>query len=201
MKCHVLVLLGIVLPAMGVAMPVQWDGNAHYYEVVDDPLLGPDAEIAAETRMFDGLQGYLATVTSAEENAFVVDLIAESGVVAALIGASDRNDEGTFTWIGGPEEGTPLSFAPWAPLEPSDSEDGEDYVEVFGQDLTEFGFPRGSWNDIVPPADFFDGARAYVVEYGPVAIAPVPLPAAGWALLAGCGALLAFGRRRRAGVA
>jgi hypothetical protein len=57
------------------AVPVQWSvadgGNGHYYEVVSVPesIIWSDAKIAAEAS-----GGYLATITSSQENEFVFNL-------------------------------------------------------------------------------------------------------------------------------
>jgi len=67
-----LLVLAICGPAP--ALPVQWPGNSHWYEavVVTSPygISWEQAELQAEAR-----GGYLATITSAEENALVFGLV------------------------------------------------------------------------------------------------------------------------------
>ena len=62
-----------LLAAPAQAEPVRWSGNGHHYGVVVVPegITRLDAKAAASAR-----GGYLATLTSAEENRFVWSLIA-----------------------------------------------------------------------------------------------------------------------------
>jgi hypothetical protein len=62
-----------LLAAPAQAEPVRWSGNGHHYEVVVVPegITRLGAKAAASAR-----GGYLATLTSAEENRFVWSLIA-----------------------------------------------------------------------------------------------------------------------------
>src|SRR5690606_14753608 len=77
--------------------------NGHYYEYVSAPgMTWADAKAAAESRELFGLKGYLATVTSAEENAFITPKLGGDG----WMGASDAAIEGQWRWVTGPEAGT-----------------------------------------------------------------------------------------------
>ncbi len=65
----------------------------------------PDtAKAAAEASTELGQTGYLASITSAEENAFVSEKI--FGATAVIIGGRDAGSEGTWQWIGGPDNGS-----------------------------------------------------------------------------------------------
>lgn len=64
------------LAAVAAAAPIQWSvssgGNGHYYELVSSasaPLTWADANLAAQTRVFMGVNGYLASISSPAENA------------------------------------------------------------------------------------------------------------------------------------
>jgi hypothetical protein len=50
----------------------------------------------------DGLRGYLATVTSAEENAFITGKV---GTASAWLGGTDRGHDKDWRWTDGPEAG------------------------------------------------------------------------------------------------
>ena len=63
-----------------------FSGNGHYYKVVQNNGIDwDDAKTAAEASTLYGLTGYLVTVTSADENAFIYSKINQN----AWMGASD----------------------------------------------------------------------------------------------------------------
>ncbi len=70
---------GLLMGGQAVAQPVQWAGNGHWYELVatDEDPTWTDVVAAAEA-----MGGYLATSTTAEENAFIASLFPDppSGV-------------------------------------------------------------------------------------------------------------------------
>jgi hypothetical protein len=56
--------------------PIQWTtasgGNGHWYELSTDSALWSAARTASLGRTFMGMSGYLATVTSAGEDSFIL---------------------------------------------------------------------------------------------------------------------------------
>ncbi|MDX2180694.1 MAG: PEP-CTERM sorting domain-containing protein [Bryobacteraceae bacterium] len=182
------------------AAPIQWTvasgGNGNWYEHVPAiSIFSPipsfaAAEAAATASSFMGMPGYLATITSAEENAFIRSsftfLIFFGGVGNVFLGGSDEAEEGVFRWTGGPEKGQKLSYTNWFPGHPVAS---GTYIRmgIFP------GSPSdGNW-DVIPPSG---GSGGYIIEYGSgvSGASPVPEPAtaAGVAL-----ALTALGLWRR----
>ena len=77
--------------------------NGHYYKVVNhgSNITWTAAKTAAEASTFNGLSGYLASITSKQENDFID---AKAGVNAWL-GGEDTGVEGCWKWSGGPDDG------------------------------------------------------------------------------------------------
>jgi len=173
------------------AAPVLWDvsagGNGHYYEYVSTGVSWDGALAAADALNYLGLDGYLVTLTSAAESAFVRDNLTTASYWAA---GSDAGNEGLWTWMAGPElgmvfwsGGPTANYAGWNGGEPNNAGD-EDGLQANWNGI--------AWND----AQTRNGL-GYVVEYSQAASAPVPEPAA-WALMIlGFGAAGSALRRRR----
>lgn len=158
---------------------VQWKssdgGNDHWYSAisVSGGITWTDAQAEATAA-----GGYLATITSSEENAFIFDLLNRwSGWGNPWIGGfqpnpSSRSDEG-WDWV----TGEVWSYSNWANGEPND------WGGIFGAE-SYLGFRRsdGTWNDLPNQGD--GGATfAYVVEW---TSNPIPTPAAFSLLALGC---------------
>ena len=87
--------------------------NGHYYKIVgsaDDEIVWADAKTAAEASSYNGLSGYLVSIESAAENAFISEKVNQN----AWIGGSDNSTytsnthattEGTWEWVSGPNNG------------------------------------------------------------------------------------------------
>ncbi|MDB2412847.1 prepilin-type N-terminal cleavage/methylation domain-containing protein [Litoricolaceae bacterium] len=84
----------------------------HFYKFIpngddSDPIDWTESETAAEASTYCGLEGYLATITSREENDFIFSRFIQNdgSPLAGWIGGSDADNEGEWTWRGGPEDG------------------------------------------------------------------------------------------------
>lgn len=145
---------------MGSALP--FSANNHFYQFITaSGISWTAAKAAAEQLTFFGRQGYLATVTSAAENQFIVSKIQGQG----WMGASDEQTENVWKWMTGPEAGTQFwqglssgnvvggLYNNWASGEPNNA-GNEDYAHF----LT-----NGQWNDY-PLA--LGSIQGYVVEFG-----------------------------------
>ncbi|HUS34450.1 MAG TPA: Calx-beta domain-containing protein, partial [Verrucomicrobiae bacterium] len=146
---------------------VQGPGG-HYYKVVLEPgLLWEEARARAAESTLNGVHGYLATITSAEEDQFIENLrieAAPAGQNSLWVGGSQLSyasgaAEGWF-WENGegqiPTMAAQSGYANWQPGEPNDywGPKSESYLSIGHFNI--FG-----WND--EPNDH--NVQGYVVEY------------------------------------
>ncbi|WP_295337965.1 T9SS type B sorting domain-containing protein [Flavobacterium sp.] len=144
--------------------------NGHYYLYI--PNIGitwSAAKVAAQNSTYYGLQGYLATITSAEE----AQIAGEQTTGAGWIGGSDEQTESVWKWMTGPENGTTFwngnfngstpNYAFWNNGEPNNAGD-EDYAHITAPGV---GIP-GSWNDLSNTGESGGDyqPKGYIVEYG-----------------------------------
>lgn len=143
--------------------------TGRFYEFVNSggPIAWTAAQTAAASKSLFGLSGYLVTLTSAGEHAFVRNVL---GTSSFWIGASDAAVEGEWRWVAGPEAGTQFwqgnqigtpvggQYNNWDPgFEPNNSPD-EDYGLVnMGSDY---------WNDFPNVSPGWGPINNYVIEYG-----------------------------------
>lgn len=87
------------------------------------------------------MKGHLVVIRSHEENTFITDIAAFAGIERVWLGATDREQEGTWNWI----TSEPLTYSRWhrwsaTDVEPNDYRGAEDYASL---SVTE----RGEWHD------------------------------------------------------
>jgi len=149
---------------------LSFSENGHFYEFVTaSGISWTAARDAAAVRTLFGLQGYLTTVTSENENAFIVSKLVGQG----WMGANDTAIEGDWRWVTGPEtdtafwngvaNGSPVGgeYNNWASGEPNQWGGNEDYAHFLS---------TGKWNDFPLSLGSISG---YVVEYGSMPGDPV----------------------------
>ena len=137
--------------------------NGHFYRPISTGATYTNARAASLLTTFKGQTGYLVTITSADEDAFIFANVPQSSIWFAL---TDEASEARWTIDAGPEAGTlikinngqlngniPGQYNNWAPGEPNNS-GNEDYA------VTKWG-GGSQWNDL--PNHF---SCAYVIEYG-----------------------------------
>ena len=136
--------------------------NGHFYRPIATGATYTNARTLASQQTFKGQQGYLVTITSADEDAFIFNNVPQSNIWFAL---TDEASEARWTIDAGPEAGTlikinngqlngniPGQYNNWAPGEPNNA-GNEDYA------VTKWN--GSQWNDL--PNHF---SNPYVVEFG-----------------------------------
>ncbi len=136
--------------------------NGHFYRPIASATSYTNARATSLTTTFKGQTGYLVTITSADEDAFIFNNVPQTNIWFAL---TDESVEGQWRINAGPESGTLIKTANgqftgniagqynnWAPGEPNNS-GNEDYA------VTKWN--GSQWNDL--PNTF---NCAYVIEYG-----------------------------------
>ena len=105
-----------------------WNGNGHSYQRIENPVTWPEAKAYCESQ-----GGYLATITSKEENDFIFSRLGGSSY-ALWIGGTDAAREGTWAWV----NNEPWGYSNWDTGEPNNAEGNEDSLQMVG---------TGKWND------------------------------------------------------
>jgi hypothetical protein len=136
--------------------------NGHFYKPISTGTTYTNARAASELTTFKGQTGYLVTITSADEDAFIYNNVPQSQIWFAL---TDEASEARWVIDAGPEKGTlikinngqtngniPGQYNNWAGGEPNNS-GNEDYA------VTKWNGTQ--WNDL--PNHF---NCPYVIEYG-----------------------------------
>ena len=120
--------------------------GTHHYAVFNNCKSWEEAAQYCESR-----GGYLATISSSDENTALYDFIKQSGFEGAYFGLSDSANEGDWVWANGETNG----FLNWHLGEPNSESMAEDYAMFY------FKFDDATWND----GKFGDGTTAFICEW------------------------------------
>ena len=101
-----------------INMPLQ--KKEHTYQVFETSMTWSEAQAYCES-----LGGYLACITSAEEEALIESLIAGGGKNQYWLGGH-RNSDNQFVWI----TGEAFSYTKWDTYEPNDHRNNETCVQI-----------------------------------------------------------------------
>lgn len=128
--------------------------NGHYYYVYDLDTVTTWGE-AKEYCESQG--GYLATITSQEEDEFVYSYLRNNfDYESAYFGFTDQDTEGTWIW----DNGETSSYTNWHSGEPNSENPNEDFAMYY------YKYSDGSWND----GDFGNrtvkSGRVFICEWG-----------------------------------
>lgn len=147
----------------------QWVAAEHHY-AYNEFSVGIDwhaAQLDAAGRCYKGQRGYLATIDSANEQAFIQTLIPtityNKHYFVGWVGGSDVNQEGDWRWADGPDRGVAFyngdgssghavptggytnwyceQDTDWNYCEPNNS-NNQDCMHLYGD-----GYWNGAWND------------------------------------------------------
>jgi hypothetical protein len=137
--------------------------NGHFYKPITAGTSYTNARAISLTTTFKGQQGYLVTITSADEDAFIQANVPATNIWFA---ATDEVIDGRWVIDAGPEKGTvmktsngPLAgnipgvYNNWSNGEPNGANHSEDYA------VTKWN--GNKWNDLSN-----NWANPYVIEYG-----------------------------------
>ena len=136
--------------------------NGHFYRVIDSAANWNAAKSAAEASTYGGVSGYLATVTSAAEKAYLQNRMSDG----VWTGGSDTALEGDWRWLGGPENNTAFwsggtggsavggAYTNWQGGQPDNFSGNENCLEMRLNS-------SNSWND-----ENCSSSRRYIIEYG-----------------------------------
>lgn len=137
--------------------------NGHFYKPVTTGTYYKTARANALATTFKGQTGYLVTITSADEDAFIQANVPATNIWFA---ATDEVIDGTWVIDAGPEKGTIMKtsngptagnvagvYNNWAAGEPNGYNHGEDYA------VTKWN--GNKWNDL-----YNQWNNPYVIEYG-----------------------------------
>lgn len=151
----------------------------HFYRfIAQESISWSSARVQAGSAAmkYYGLQGYLATIRSKEEQDFILTKTRGTG----WIGASDEEVEGTWRWVEGPDKGVvfwkgnsngkPVNgeYSNWRYDEPN-NQGGENYAHIM------YSINKGYWNDLPNAGSDVDGyiPQGYLIEYGGMPADPV----------------------------
>lgn len=111
---------------------VEFNGHHYYVYDLDTVTTWEEAKEYCESQ-----GGYLATITSKEENDFLYSYITDMGYDSVLFGLSDTDQDDVWTWV----TDELFSYENWASGEPNNQGGSEHYGMYFEQNTD------GTWND------------------------------------------------------
>ncbi|MCI4627245.1 MAG: hypothetical protein L3V56_14970 [Candidatus Magnetoovum sp. WYHC-5] len=139
-KCYSLLLIVVTMVfvfnivCLADSGKVVNDDNGHTYMRIDE-----DVDWCTAKEYCEELGGYLATVTSEQENKFIYDNLVKSvhKEHSCWLGGTDEGSEGTWYWI----TGETWNYTSWDEGQPDDARGAEDYLMYYSP------YDDYTWND------------------------------------------------------
>lgn len=188
-------------PHTTLAAPILWQtasgGNGHYYERIDDPgLTWSQANAMASNLTHNGLPGHLVSITSSDEQGFLLKHIDLPGNMRFWLGgyqdttAPDYSEpSGGWRWVTGEE----FVYANWNQSTNPNQDQPNNFNDLPENYIGTYINPW-SWNDFINDVGTVFGPSqipsGFVVEYE-----AVPEPATGGMMLFSLLALAGHCRR------
>jgi Concanavalin A-like lectin/glucanases superfamily/Lectin C-type domain len=151
--------------ASATSVPIQNPNNDHWYLVVEDKLRWTNAQIYATSLSHQEYNGYLATLTSSEENAWVLANLTfeQTQDEYYFLGGYqlESGSEPAGGWVWATNEA--WQYTNWSRNEPGNTGGNENRLEYMPK--------TGKWNDNKDSA-----SRPFIVEFGPETTIPTPTP-------------------------
>ncbi len=138
-----------ITPVVDLTGAVEFNG--HYYQIFSDSISWSSAK-----KYCEDLGGHLVTITSAEEQSFLIDLVKNFNKKNVWIGAYPNN--GIMEWITGEEFG---SYTNWASGEPNNVFNMQNAVMMYTHKAA---YPAGTWNDENENGRSWSGY--YLIDFG-----------------------------------
>lgn len=123
--------------------------NGHYYRIYDDVSV---ADYDQAEQYCESQNGYLATISSKEENDFLCAYLKQKNISSAYIGYSDAASEGNWKWRNGEKS----SYSDWSAYEPRGEKENDDYA------VLNYSYTNGTWTD----DHFTDNRKIFICEWG-----------------------------------
>lgn len=134
----VIIMMTFMLPCVSAYeikdSRLTWQG--HTYRLFDEPMTWHEAKSYCES-----IGGYLATITSAEEQNAVTRLVRNGTKGTYWLGATDEATEGEWQWV----TGEPWKFNFGGTFDAANG--GEDYLQMYRTANDGNGDGLGKWND------------------------------------------------------
>jgi hypothetical protein len=151
MRSLAIIVFLALAPAAGAQKWVQNPANQHWY------ALTPTSSWTAAEATAVEWGGHLATVRSAEENAWIYEQFCQDSLGGVWLGLNDRKVNGVFAW----SSGELSTFQAWDRANQHNTALEESCVHLQGAAHPEADF-RGKWNDLAEDGGWLGGLPGLV---------------------------------------